>query len=69
MCLGKWDGAPSLGERSPDRGRLVDGEKGISLGEAPGSRPQEPQTFAVSAVGPAVWYQWERQAWPPEFTE
>ena len=47
----------------------MDGEKGISLGEAPGSRPQEPQTFAVSAVGPAVWYQQERQAWPPEFTE
>lgn len=45
------------------------GEKGISLGEAPGSRPQEPQTSAVSAVGPAVWYQGQRQAWPPEITE
>lgn len=60
--LEKWDRAPSLGGRRQERHSLAGGEKGISLGEAPGSRPWEPQTSAVSAVGPAVWHQGQRQA-------
>ena len=46
--LEKWDRAPSLGGRRQERHSLVGAEKGISLGEAPGSRPQEPQIGRAS---------------------